>query len=94
MVPGSRLGILIEPAQVRLRTEDTNDLYKWEWVGEKNHLFKKNMSDLSIGQLEELSESVPEFISAVLKKPTRVCQNGGLLSKVCVIIVHVCQRSR
>jgi hypothetical protein len=94
MAAESRLGILIEPAQVRLKTEDTNDLYKWEWVEEKKHLFVKNMSDLSAGQLEELSESVPEFISAVLKKPTRVCQNGGLLSKVCVIIFHVYRRSR
>jgi hypothetical protein len=83
IVVDSRLGILIEPAQVRLKTEDTNDLYTWERVKEKDHLFVKNMSDLSVGQLEELSEGVPEYISAVLKKPTRGCQNGGLLSKVC-----------
>jgi hypothetical protein len=94
MVADSKLGILIEPAQVRLKTEDTNDLYKWEWVKEKDHLFVKNMSDLSAGQLEELSEGVPDFISAVLKKQTRGCQHGGLLSKVCVIIFYVCRRSR
>jgi hypothetical protein len=53
----SRLGILIEPSQVRLRTTP-DDLDIWEILKEKEYLFKKNISDHSIAVLKELYEGV------------------------------------
>lgn len=60
----------MEPSQVRLKTND-DDAYKWERTEEKEHLFSKNLSDLSIGALKELYEGVDNFLIAAWKPSKR-----------------------
>lgn len=79
------LGILIEPAQVRLQTEKTNDPYIWDRLEEKEHLFSKNISDHSVGGLIELTEGLGKFFSAIPKTTTCRLENGGVLSKAPVM---------
>ncbi|KAI9758898.1 MAG: hypothetical protein M1840_003738 [Geoglossum simile] len=69
----NRLGILIEPAQVRLKI-NTDDPYIWEKIEGKEHLFSRNMSDLSTGALKELYEGIGKSFAAVWKPPTRTSQ--------------------
>ena len=74
-----RLGILIKPSQVRLKTETTDDPYLWERIEEKEHLFDKNLSELSTAALEELFEAVEKcFIVAVPKPPKGDLQSGSM----------------
>ena len=42
---------------MRLKT-NANDPYTWEKINEKEHLFLKNLSDLSIGQLKDLCDDI------------------------------------
>ena len=56
----SRLGILIDPSQVRLRTTPDYQ-YIWEIFKEKELLFEKNISGHSIVVLKELYEGVGTF---------------------------------
>ena len=60
----NRLGISIEASQVRLKT-NSNDPYAWETMDEKEHLFSKNLSDLSTRQLKELCEGVNKSFVAI-----------------------------
>ena len=69
MLKDSRLGILIEPSQVRLKT-NSDDPYTWEIMEGKEHLFSKNMSDLSIGALKELYEGIDKSFAAIWKPST------------------------
>ena len=69
---------MIETSQVRLKI-NANDLYTWEKLNEKEHLFSKNLSDLSIGQLKDLCDGVDKWFIAVWKAPFQseiLIQNG------------------
>lgn len=59
---------MIEASQVRLKT-NTDDPYTWEKMDEKEHLFSKNLSDLSISQLKDLCNSVDKSVIAIWKAP-------------------------
>ena len=74
----SELGIMVEPDQVRLKTEDTNDPYVWERVKEKDYLFSKNISEHSTGTLVELRDGVKIFFAAVMKSSRRKPVNGSM----------------
>jgi hypothetical protein len=60
----SRLGILVEPSQVRLKP-NLDDPYTWERMKEKEHLFLKNISDHSNKSLMELYEGIGISFAAV-----------------------------
>ncbi|PVH67456.1 hypothetical protein DL98DRAFT_507700 [Cadophora sp. DSE1049] len=59
-----KVGILIEPSQVRLVT-GADDLYTWKVLPHKKHLFSKNISDHSIGAYKELCEGIDSAFEAV-----------------------------
>ena len=61
-----RLGISIEPSQVRLKTR-LDDPYKWEKMKEREYLFMKNLSNLSTNQLRELCNGIGKSFVAVGK---------------------------
>lgn len=64
-----KLGLSIEPAEVRLIT-GADDLYTWQRLPEKNHLFKKQLSKHSIGAYRELCRGVGVSFEAVaVEKP-------------------------
>lgn len=56
----TKLGISVEPAEVRLITS-ANDPYTWQILAEKKHLFKKSLSKHSIGAYRELRRGVSVF---------------------------------
>ncbi|KAL2036375.1 hypothetical protein N7G274_010908 [Stereocaulon virgatum] len=64
----NKLGITIEATQVRLKT-NANDPYAWERMEEKEHLFSKNLSDLSTGQLKELCSGINKSFAPTYKRP-------------------------
>ena len=74
MSPECRLGITVEPSQVRL-VPRPDDPYAWKVLPEKQALFSKNMSDHSIGAYKELWAGVGETFEAVptqmLADPTK-----------------------
>ena len=53
---------------MRLKT-NTDDPYTWERMEEKEHLFSKNLSDLSTGQLKELCEGVNKSFRVIWRPP-------------------------
>ncbi|KKY22683.1 hypothetical protein UCRPC4_g03185 [Phaeomoniella chlamydospora] len=63
-----RLGIKIEPSQVRLNP-GMNDPYIWKVIPGKEErfstIFSKNLSDHSVGAYRELSEGVDEYFEAL-----------------------------
>jgi hypothetical protein len=59
------LGVLVEPAQVRLITA-VEDLYRWKFLPGKEHLFEKQLSKHSIGAYMELFRDVGISFEAVL----------------------------
>jgi len=61
----AKLGILIEPVEVRLITS-SNDPYTWQILPEKQHLFKKHLSKHSIGAYRELCRGIDVLFEAVL----------------------------
>jgi hypothetical protein len=79
---------MIEPSQVRLKTEDTDDQYIWERTEDMEPLFEKNFSDLSTGALTKLYEGLDEENQKVVavgkweRKETRteVCQSRTIES--------------
>jgi hypothetical protein len=60
----SRIGISIEPSQVRL-TPGPVDLYRWKVLPVKRQLFSKNLSDHSIGAYKELYRGVGISFEAI-----------------------------
>ena len=69
---------MIGASQVRLKP-NANDPYTWENMDEKEHLFLKNLSDLSIGQLKDLCGGVDRSFIAIWKTPLQSkppAQNG------------------
>ena len=55
---------------MRLKTSP-DDPYLWERMKEKEHLFQRNLSDLSIGQLKELLDGVDKSFVAIWKPSGR-----------------------
>lgn len=65
-----KLGITIEPAEVRLIT-NAEDPYIWQALPEKSHLFKKQLSKHTIGAYKELCREVGvSFEAALVPEPT------------------------
>ncbi|KAF3351585.1 Polygalacturonase [Verticillium dahliae VDG2] len=62
----ARLGIILDPSQVRLQTS-REDAYDWQVLPEKQHLFEKNLSNHSIRVYKELCDSVGVSFEAVPK---------------------------
>jgi hypothetical protein len=66
---------MIEPLRVRLMP-GPEDQYVWKWLLEYedklSKLFKKNLSDHSVGAYKELYEGVGEFFEAI---PTTVIES-------------------
>ncbi len=86
-----KLGISIEPAEVRLITSG-DDPYTWQTLPEKQHLFEKHLSKHSIGAYRELCRGVgvsfeailaPESNNAAERKPLR--ERAGV--RVCVLSI-------
>ena len=61
----NRLGIAVEPAEVRLITS-ADDLYAWRFLPEKQHLFRKHLSKHSVGAYRELCREIDVSFEAVL----------------------------
>jgi hypothetical protein len=77
---------------VRLKTKDTDDPYIWKGVTEKYDPPQKNLSDLSVGRLFELSRGVGKFFEAVAKETSADCHTGGVPSKVRVVMYRIYPR--
>ncbi|KAL8642308.1 MAG: hypothetical protein Q9228_000986 [Teloschistes exilis] len=60
----AKLGLSIEPAHVRLVTS-ASDLYTWQAIPEKAHLFKKNLSKQPISAYREICRDVGVTFEAV-----------------------------
>jgi hypothetical protein len=67
---GSRLGISVEPAEVRL-IPTANDPYTWRKLPGKQHLFAKHLSKQSIGIYRELCREVGVSFEAIPVADTR-----------------------
>ncbi|KUL81437.1 hypothetical protein ZTR_09541 [Talaromyces verruculosus] len=81
----NRLGLKIEPSQVRLKTENTDDPYVWERTEDLEHIFQKNFSDLSTGSLMRLYEALDENlkVNALRKKAgVQVSQHLGFKAEI------------
>ena len=65
-----RIGIVIEPAQVRL-IPGPDDPYTWKILPEKEYLFSKNMSDHSTGTYKELCRGIGVLFEAIPVAATR-----------------------
>lgn len=61
----ARLGITIEPAEVRLIT-NAEDPYSWQALPERSHLFRKQLSKHTIGAYKELCREVGISFEAAL----------------------------
>lgn len=59
-----KVGIVIEPSQVRLVT-GADDLYAWKVLPQKKDLFSKNISEHSIGAYKELCDGIDSAFEAV-----------------------------
>jgi hypothetical protein len=66
----SRIGIAIEPSQVRL-IPSADDPYSWKVLPEKKYLFSKNLSDHSISAYKELCGEIGVLFEAVPVETTR-----------------------
>jgi hypothetical protein len=76
-----RLGILVEPSQVRLKP-NPDDGYLWEKLDNKEHLFSKNISDHSTGALKELYRDVGLSFEAVANDKSHGLPNGSFTATV------------
>jgi hypothetical protein len=70
------LGMVVEPAQVRLITT-ADDLYSWKVLPGKEHLFEKQLSKHSIGAYMELFRDVGDSFEAVLTTAKLANQEPG-----------------
>lgn len=55
---------MVEASQVRLKI-NSDDSYTWEKLKEKEHLFSKNLSDLSTDQLKNLCDDVDKSFTVI-----------------------------
>ena len=64
---------------MRLKTNSDNP-YIWEKMEEKEHLFSKNLNDLSTGQLRELYDGIDKWYMANWTAPLQpqlLAQDGN-----------------
>lgn len=91
---GSKLGIIIEPSQVRL-IPGPDDPYIWKVLPEKGELFSrifsKNISDHSIGAYKELCEGVGKTFEAV--RVTATAKINSAKAQGVTISVNACKMS-
>jgi len=76
----TKLGISIEPAEVRLITS-ADDPYTWQILPEKQYLFTKHLSKHSIGAYKELCQGVGVSFEAVLASESSNIVEGKLLDR-------------
>jgi hypothetical protein len=81
--PESRIGIEIEPSQVRLIPRP-DDPYTWKVLPEKKYLFSKNISDHSISAYKELCGEIGVLFEAVpvVARQARTGSESGIAQKV------------
>lgn len=79
---------MIEPSQVRLKTIP-DDVYAWERLSDKEHLFSKNISDHSISALKELYQEVGVSFEAVENEKLREHTAGSVAITVRKIICSI-----
>jgi len=84
----TKLGISIEPAEVRLITS-ADDPYTWQILAEKQYLFTKHLSKHSIGAYKELCQGVGVSFEAVLASESSNIVEGKLLEQRRGAIVSV-----
>ena len=65
-IKDKRLEIVIEASQVRLKI-NSNNSYIWKKMNEKEHLFLKKLSDLSIDQLKDLCDDIDRSFIVIWK---------------------------
>ncbi|KAH6665233.1 hypothetical protein B0J14DRAFT_660920 [Halenospora varia] len=78
-----KVGILIEPSQVRLVT-GADDLYTWKVLPQKKHLFSKNISDHSIGAYKELCEGIDSAFEAVPVTTTTLTRSAEYVQETLI----------
>ena len=76
----TKLGISVEPAEVRLITK-ADDPYTWRILPEKQYLFEKHLSKHSIGAYRELCREVGVSFEAVLAPESSNAAEGKLLEE-------------
>ena len=76
----TKLGISIEPAEIRLITS-ANDPYTWQILPEKQYLFMKHLSKHSVGAYKELCQGVGISFEAVLAPESSDAAEGKLLEE-------------
>jgi len=84
----TKLGISIEPADVRLITH-SDDPYTWRTLPQKQHLFKKHLSKHSIGAYRELYRGVGESFEAIRAAEAEKPVDGKALEEVSGAMVWV-----
>jgi chromosome segregation ATPase len=67
---------------VRLKPT-SDDIYTWQRIDSKDHLFSRNISDHSIRSLKELYREVGESFEAVGRGNSQVLENGIVTSVHC-----------
>ncbi|CAI6342316.1 unnamed protein product [Periconia digitata] len=82
----SKLGIVIDPAQVRL-LPSPDDPYTWRFLPEKKHLFSKNISDHSISAYKDLSNGVGRTFEAIPAKQRNSANSFGMMEGAVVATV-------
>ena len=77
-----KLGVRIEPSQIRLKT-NPDDVYSWERMDCKEHLFSKNISDHSVRALKELYREVGQSFQVVENSKSDIFQDGSVSGLYC-----------
>jgi len=85
VIKDSKLEIMIDSSQVRLKTH-LNDIYIWERMKKKEHLFLKNISDHSTEALKKLCEDIDKSFAAIDNRYKREFQAGSVAEIVCALI--------
>ena len=84
----TKLGISIEPAEIRLITS-ADDPYTWQILPEKQYLFTKHLSKHSVGDYKELCQGVGISFEVVLASQSSNNVEGKLLEQRRGAIVSV-----
>lgn len=90
ITPESRIGIAIEPSQVRL-IPSADDPYSWKVLPEKKYLFSKNMSDHSISAYKELCGEIGVLFEAVPVESTRTGIGSEDVAQAIFTSAEVCE---
>lgn len=76
---------MIDSSQVWLKTH-LDDIYTWERMKVKEHLFLKNISDHSTEALKKLCEGIGKSFAAIGNRYKREFQAGSVAEVVCALI--------